>query len=177
MTPQLGTDGRNIVYPIRGIVQAARATTAEPHRRTVVYVCALALTAGIVAACLAVLGFDFESPWVVFALAVIAAVAERISVGFAVAQRGLTRTEEQSISILPTLIAAVLFGPLAGGLVGAASMLGDPELLSPRDPERAPRLKWATYTSTRFLSGVSMGFAAQAIIHAVPSLAVSSRPR
>jgi putative nucleotidyltransferase with HDIG domain len=103
------------------------------------------------------------------ALAVIAAIVERISVGFAVAQRGLTKTEEQSISILPTLIAAVLFGPLAGGLVGAASMLGDPELLSPRDPDRAPRLKWATYTSTRFLSGVCMGFAAQAVIHTVPS--------
>ena len=131
--------------------------------------CALGLIAGLVAVSLAVLGFNFESPWVVLALAIIAAVAERISVGFAVAERGLTRTEEQSISILPTLIAAVLFGPLAGGVVGAASMLGDPELLSPRDPERAPRLKWATYTSTRFLSGVSMGFAAQVVIHAVPS--------
>jgi putative nucleotidyltransferase with HDIG domain len=122
-----------------------------------------------VAASLALLGFRFESPWVVVALAIIAAIVERISVGFAVAQRGLTKTEEQSIGILPTLIAAVLFGPLAGGLVGAASMLGDPELLSRRDPERAPRLKWATYTSTRFLSGVCMGFAAQAAIRAVPS--------
>jgi putative nucleotidyltransferase with HDIG domain len=169
MTPRLGTDGKRIVYPIRGIVQAARATTAQPHRRTVAYVCALGLTAGVVAVSLAVLGFDLESPWVVVALALIAAIAERIGVGFAVAQRGLTRTEEQSISILPTLFAAVVFGPLAGGLVGAASMLGEPELLSRRDPERAPRLKWATYTSTRFLSGVSMGFAAQAVIHAVPS--------
>jgi putative nucleotidyltransferase with HDIG domain len=122
-----------------------------------------------VAASLALLGFHFESPWVVVALAIIAAIVERISVGFAVAQRGLTKTEEQSIGILPTLIAAVLFGPLAGGLVGAASMLGDPELLSRRDPDRAPRLKWATYTSTRFLSGVCMGFAAQAVIRAVPS--------
>ena len=169
MTPRLGTDGRHIVYPIRGIVQAARATTTQPHRRTVAYVCALSLIAGVVAASLALLGFHFESPWVVVALAIIAAIVERISVGFAVAQRGLTKTEEQSISILPTLIAAVLFGPLAGGLVGAASMLGDPELLSPRDPDRAPRLKWATYTSTRFLSGVCMGFAAQAVIHTVPS--------
>jgi len=122
-----------------------------------------------VAASLALLGFHFGSPWVVVALAIIAAIVERISVGFAVTQRGLTKTEEQSIGILPTLIAAVLFGPLAGGLVGAASMLGDPELLSPRDPDRAPRLKWATYTSTRFLSGACMGFAAQAVIRAIPS--------
>src|ERR1044071_9965153 len=126
MTPRLGTDGKHIVYPIRGIVQAARATTTQPHRRTVAYVCALGLTAGVVAASLALLGFQFGSPWVVVALAIIPAIAERISVGFAVAQRGLTKTEEQSIGILPTLIAAVLFGPFAGGVVGAASILGDP---------------------------------------------------
>src|SRR6476659_4210275 len=105
MTPRLGTAGRHIVYPIRGIVEAARATPTHPHRRTVAYVCALSLTAGVVAASLALFGFHFESPWVVVALAVIAAIVERISVGFAVAQRGLTKTEEQSISILPTLIA------------------------------------------------------------------------
>ena len=54
-----------------------------------------------------------------------------------------------SIALLPTLFAAVLFGPLAAGLVNAASMLGDPELFAPRDPDRAPRLKWASYTSSR----------------------------
>jgi len=48
-------------------------------------------------------------------------------------------------------------------------MLGDPELIAPRDPDRAPRLKWATYTSTRFIGGVAMGFAAQATLAAVPS--------
>jgi HD domain-containing protein len=169
MTPRLGTDGRHIVYPIRGIVQAARATTTEPRRRTAAYVLALSVTALAVAACLVAVGFRLESPWAVVALAIAAAIAERISVGFTVAERGLTRTEEQSISILPRLVAAVLFGPLAGGLVGAASMLGDPELLTARDPERAPRLKWATYTSTRFLSGVCMGFVAEAATRAVPS--------
>jgi putative nucleotidyltransferase with HDIG domain len=48
-------------------------------------------------------------------------------------------------------------------------MLGDPELLTARNPERAPRLKWATYTSTRFLSGVCMGFVAEAATRAVHS--------
>ncbi len=38
-------------------------------------------------------------------------------------------------------------------------MLGDPELIAPRDPERAPRLKWATYTNTRFICGAAMGLA------------------
>ena len=166
MTPRLGTDGSRIVNPVRGIVQGARR---HPQRRTLAYVSALIAAATVVATALLVSGYTLEEPFTVLALAVAAAIAERISVRFAVAQRGLTRTEEQSISLLPTLFAAVLFGPLAGGAVGAASMLGDPELIAPRDPDRAPRLKWATYTSTRFIGGVAMGFAAQATLDAVPS--------
>jgi HD-GYP domain-containing protein (c-di-GMP phosphodiesterase class II) len=98
----------------------------------------------------------------VLALAIVAAIAERSSVR-------LTRTTEQSISVLPTLFAAVLFGPLAAAVVGGASMLGDPELISRRDPERAPRLKWAAYTSTRFIGGAATGLAAQATVSLVPS--------
>ena len=56
-------------------------------------------------------------------LAVAAAIAERGSVRF-------TDTTELSISPVLMLFAAVLFGPLAGGLVGAASELGDSELLN-----------------------------------------------
>ena len=103
------------------------------------------------------------------ALGIAAAVAERISVGFAVPKRGLTSTEEQSLHLLPTLFAAVLFGPMAAATVGAASMLGDPELVSRRDRDRAPRLKWATYTSARFIGGAAMGFVAQAALSAIPS--------
>jgi putative nucleotidyltransferase with HDIG domain len=113
--------------------------------------------------------YTLQAPLTVLALAVAAAVTERIGVRFAVAQRGLTRTEEQSIHLLPTLFAAVLFGPLAAAVVGAASMLGDPELISRADPERAPRLKWITYTSTRFICGAAMGLAAQATLAAIPS--------
>jgi putative nucleotidyltransferase with HDIG domain len=58
---------------------------------------------------------------------------------------------------------------LAAGIVGAASNLGDPELVSRRNPERAPRLKWATYSSTRFIVGAVTGLAAQAMIALVPS--------
>ena len=48
------------------------------------------------------------------------AVAERSGVW-------ITRTTQMSIALLPTLFAAVLFGPLAAGLVNASSMLGDPD--------------------------------------------------
>src|SRR5262245_50373082 len=114
MTPRLGTDGSRIVYPVRGIVQGARH---HPQRTTLAYVAALLACATLVAIALVVMGYSLEAPFTVLALAIAAAVAERISVRFAVAQRGLTRTEEQSISLLPTLFAAVLFGPLAAGVV------------------------------------------------------------
>jgi hypothetical protein len=145
------------------------AMSRQPGGRTLVYVTSLVVTALLVAIALLGAGYDLESPWTVLALALASAVAERISVRFTVARLGLTSTEEQSIHLLPTLFAAVLFGPLAAAVVGAASMLGDPELVARRDPERAPRLKWATYTSTRFIGGAAMGLAAQATLSAVPS--------
>ena len=169
MTPRLGTDGNRIVYPIRGIVQGARDVGRHPQLRTLVYVAALVAAAFVTAIALLIAGYGIESPATVIALAVAAAVAERISVRFAVSRSGLTSTEEQSLHLLPTLFAAVLFGPLAAAAVGAASMLGDPELVARRDPDRAPRLKWATYTSTRLMSGAAMGLAAQATVDAVPS--------
>src|SRR3989337_2990167 len=148
MTPRLGTDGSRIVYPVRGIVQGFRKMGHHPQRQTLMYVTFLVAVAAMTGLALIAAGYTLEAPLTVLALAVAAAVAERISVRFAVAQRGLTRTEEQSISLLPMLFDAVLFGPLAAAAVGAASMLGDPELTAHRDPDRAPRLKLATYPST-----------------------------
>jgi putative nucleotidyltransferase with HDIG domain len=104
---------------------------------------------------LLVAGYGLVAPLTVLGLGAAAAVAERSNVR-------VTKATELSLSQSPTLFAAVLFGPLAAGVVGAASMLGDPELLAKSDRDRAPRLKWATYTSTRFIGGAAMGLAAQA---------------
>lgn len=82
--------------------------------------------------------------WIIGALALAAAIAERASVR-------LTSTTEESISLLPTLFAAVLFGPLAAMIVGATSNLGD---------FRAPYMKWAVYTCTRALGGAVAGLVA-----------------
>ncbi len=160
MTPRLGTDGNSIVYPFRGIAQALRR--GGLRGRTVAYVVALAVAAIAVGASLVLAGYRLEAPMTVLALALAAAAAERVSVR-------LTKTTELSISGIPALFAAVLFGPLAAGAVGAASMLGDPELASRRNPDRSPRLKWATYTSTRFMIGAATGLAAHATILVVPS--------
>jgi hypothetical protein len=127
------------------------------HQLTLIYVATLVTAAIAAASALVIAGYTLGEPLTVIALALTAAVAERGSIR-------LTRRTEQSISVLPTLFAAVVFGPLAAGVVGAASMLGDPELMAARDPMRAPRLKWATYTSTRFLGGVVTGLVAQAAL-------------
>jgi HD-GYP domain-containing protein (c-di-GMP phosphodiesterase class II) len=133
----------------------------DTQTRTLVYVVALVTAAISTAAALVLAGYMIEEPIAVVALAAAAAIAERSSVR-------LTRNTELSISVVPTLLAAVLFGPLAAAAVGGASMLGDPELTS-RRRDRAPRLKWATYTSTRFISGAMTGLAAQAVVTIVPS--------
>jgi putative nucleotidyltransferase with HDIG domain len=129
------------------------------QRNTRVYVVILSSAAIVCAVGLLVAGYDLGDVWTVLALAVVNAIAERSSVW-------VTRTTQLSIALLPTLFAAVTFGPLAAAVVNAASMLGDPELLAPSDPERAPRLKWATYTSTRFLTGAVAGLVASEVLAA-----------
>src|SRR6185312_15757826 len=68
-------------------------------------------------------GHGLGNPFAVAGLMIVAAVSERgrVSLG------GVT---EASISLLPTVFAAGVFGPLAGALVAAASLAGDfPDLL------------------------------------------------
>lgn len=131
-------------------------THAESRRNLMLqaYVAGLALLAlGLLIGLLQV-NVGLGNPWTVITLAVAAAIAERGTVR-------LTETTELSISPVLTLFAAVLFGPLAGGIVGASSELGDAELFRESSPGRSPHLKWLTYTSTRFISGAAMGLVAQ----------------
>jgi putative nucleotidyltransferase with HDIG domain len=151
-----------IVYPIRGIAQGAERAIARTGHVMLAYVVGLIAAAGLTAAALIQAGFDSGEPLTVLALAVAGIAAERGDVR-------LTKATQQSISLLPTLFAAVLFGPLAAAIVHGATMLGDKELYSRRDPVRAPRLKWATYTCTRFISGAVTGLAAVATLGFVSS--------
>jgi putative nucleotidyltransferase with HDIG domain len=103
-------------------------------------------------AALLVSGQPLGDPWTIACLAAVAALAERSGVW-------LTATMEISIAIVPTLFAAVLFGPLAGMIVGAASMLADV-----RGPTDHPYLKWATYTAARSLTAAATGLVAAACL-------------
>jgi HD-GYP domain-containing protein (c-di-GMP phosphodiesterase class II) len=92
--------------------------------------------------------YGLGDPWAIACMAAVGAVAERGSVR-------LTATTEVSISLVPTLFAAVLFGPVAAMIVGGASMLADIRGATDR-----PYLKWVTYTSSRAITGALTGIAA-----------------
>lgn len=129
----------------------------ENRTRVMRYAASVACSAVFVAIALLLGDYRFGDPWMILALAVVNAIAERSSVR-------ITRTVEMSIALLPTLFAAVLFGPLAAAVVNAAAMLGDTELFAPRDPERAPRLKVVSYAGSRFLTGAAAGLVATAVL-------------
>jgi putative nucleotidyltransferase with HDIG domain len=143
-TPPLrGTNGISRIYPFWGKVQGAGRNLCDP---LAAYAAALVACAGGIAGAVGFAGYTLGNIWVVLTLAGVAALAERSSVR-------LTSTMEESISLLPTVFAAVLFGPLAAMAIGAASMLAD---------FRSPYTKWTIYTASRSITGAAVGFAAVA---------------
>jgi len=143
-------------------VEMVRDPLQRSSRLLVGYVVGLAGCALVVAVVLRHLDYSLGNTWVLVALCLAAAITERASVR-------VSGTTELSISPVLTLFAAVLFGPLAGGVVGAASELGDAEILRESRPGRSVHLKWLTYSSTRFLVGAAMGLTAQAVQDRVDS--------
>jgi hypothetical protein len=133
-----------------------------PGIRLKFYAASLTVGASALALLLVATGWRIEHLWIVLALAGVSAVAEHGKVR-------MGPTLELSLWPLPALFGAVLFGPLVGGIVGAASMLGDRELLTRTDRERAPHLKFLTYASISFIVGTAMGGAAQIAQILVPS--------
>jgi putative nucleotidyltransferase with HDIG domain len=65
---------------------------------------------------------------------------------------------ELSVSFIPIVLAAVVFGPASGGLVGLAGMLGD---------RRGPIERFSIYASTRTIAGIVGGLAALAVERAI----------
>jgi len=77
---------------------------------------------------------------------------------------------ELAVSFIPIIMAAVLFGPGAGALVGVCGMLGD---------RRGPWEKWAIYAGDRAASGALAGVAAALVTDnwsstSLPSLLAAS---
>ena len=110
--------------------------TRSRHYVLVLWVAFLATAAALV-----MVGQPLGNPYVVALLAVVAAISERMRVQ-------LSANLSESISLVPILFAAVLFGPLAAMLVATASFL--PEF-------RPPYLRWGSYTASRALTAAVTG--------------------
>lgn len=111
------------------------------------YAVALLITAVGLALTLVLAGETLTAPAVVLGLALVAALAERGRVR-------LPSGVEASISLLPCLFSVVLFGPLAGMVVGALSFAAQ---------ATGPSLKWIVYTCARTVTWGLTGLAVGAV--------------
>jgi putative nucleotidyltransferase with HDIG domain len=68
----------------------------------------------------------------------------------------ITPNAEMTVSVLPVLFAAVVFGPLDAMIVGAVGLLGD---------LGTPHLRWAIWTAMRALAGGLAGVAAALVLN------------
>ena len=152
-----GTDGSHHLMTQSGDMQEsrrfARFRADSLDLRLYSYTAALWIGAALILALLLASGQRVENVWPLLALGLLGAVAERSRVR-------LSTNLELSISLVPSLFAAVTFGPLEALLVGAASLLGD---------FRKPYLKWAVYTPVEAITGAGSGLVAIALIGLVAS--------
>jgi putative nucleotidyltransferase with HDIG domain len=134
----VGTDGFSNVSPLWGRIKRIpegflKSETESVDTAVGVFALSLSGIGAVLALTLVLQGYSLGDLWAVAALSGTALVAERGKIK-------LNSTATASISLFPTLIAAVLFGPLAAMVVSTASMLGG----LPR-----PYVRWITYTSGR----------------------------
>ena len=114
-------------------------------RRVEAYAAVLAFMAAITAILLFERsGWPHTAWWIVALLAAVAFLAERQCVA-------IGANTEMSISVLPLLFAAIVFGPLVAMIVGACSLLAE---------FRRPYARWFVWTSSRALVGALAGVTA-----------------
>src|SRR5215475_12164523 len=111
------------------------------------YTSSLTILCGALLVTLLSEGFGLVAPWPVAALAVAGFVADRQSVR-------LSPQAEVSVTALPIVLAAVIYGPFAAILVSVASLL--PSF-------RPPFGRWLTWTATRCLAAGCAGVVASAM--------------
>jgi HD domain len=157
-----GDDGVRSISPFRVIPQEEGPTATPQTEKSSGLVVAYAILLAAVAVGIGIwlaLSWSFDGAvWIVIPLAVLAIAAERGSIRFG-------SDTQVSISLLPTLFAAVVLGPIAAMIVASASLLGD---------LRPPYLKWLVYTSSRAINGALTGLSAHFLAEAVPGSEVGS---
>jgi putative nucleotidyltransferase with HDIG domain len=126
----------------------AKLGTKSNESRLVGFAVLLVLATVAVAAALFLAGVTVTaSAWFVIALGVMGLVAERQVVQ-------ISANVQISVSVLPLLLAATLFGPLEAMLVAVVTLASD---------FKRPYTRWAIWTSSRALAGAGAGLAAAAI--------------
>lgn len=146
-----GTNGKNgytrlpprlqELGPPLAVAQQLIRTVATPLGVYLVGLGVVAVSLGVISV---ELGYGVGEVWAVAVLAIAAVVSERQRVA-------IGKDTEASISLIPILFAAVLFGPLAGMIVAAVSNLG---------AFCSPYMKWAIYTCSHSITGAIAGFVA-----------------
>lgn len=141
------------------------------------YATGLALAVMLLVAALAHAAFSLGPLWIILALALVGLLAERQSVH-------ITATTQMSVSALPILFTAVVYGPLAAMVVAGIAHLGD---------YGRPYTRWLIWTFSRALTagvagvsawillehtssfgGVLLAVAAAAVTEAVMDIAFNS---
>lgn len=113
------------------------------------YAAGLAFGVSCLAAGLAHSSFSLGGPlWIILALALVGLLAERQSVH-------ITATTQMSVSALPILFAAVVYGPLAAMVVAGVAHLGD---------YGRPYTRWLVWTFSRALIAGVAGLSAWILI-------------
>ncbi len=126
-------------------VSATYPAIAAPSRRVEAYAVCLAAAALVTWVVLIDrLGPPAAAWWIVALLAGVAFLAERQCVA-------IGANTEMSISVLPILFAAVVFGPVAAMIVSACSLVGECG---------RPYTRWIVWTSSRALIGAFAGLCA-----------------
>jgi putative nucleotidyltransferase with HDIG domain len=123
-----------------------RATRQEI--RSAAWAGALMVVSAVTVLSLWMQGYRLPPIWAVLVLAAVAALAERQSVW-------VTERTTMSVSFLPLVFAAVVFGPLGGFAVGALSYIWD---------VRESRLRWCVYTPIRGLTAAFAGLMAWTLV-------------
>lgn len=133
---------------------AARART-NTETALLVYAVSLGALASVLISGLVAAGVRLEGPvWELGVLVGVAIIAERQPVR-------LTSNTEITVSVLPMLFAAVVYGPLDAVLVGGLGLIAD---------FRSPYVRWLIWTSGRVLAGGLAGIAALELLPAMPTV-------
>jgi len=145
-----GLTARSAYTPFGGYARLKRLSERldRADRRSAAWACVL--TVGSIGAFVALWlgGYRLPHLWALLVLGAVAAVAERQSVA-------ITERTSMSVSFLPLVFSAVVFGPLGGFAVGALSNVWD---------LRESRLKWSVYTPIRGLTAAAAGLAALQVV-------------